>query len=165
MQRVGVAVNLQHPEHLSIDAVKAACGSWQRQQLETAQGTKTRHYVDVVLGGVAAVSGPALYLDAVPQRRRRQALAQLRTGSHWLAEETGRWQRQQRQERVCQHCAQLGVEVVEDLSHAVFVCPLTAPLRQQYPQLFQGHQSMQQFFSGDAIQLASFSRRCRELFP
>jgi hypothetical protein len=48
------------------------------------------------------------YLAVLPQRARRRALAQLRTGAHWLAEETGRWQRQERQQRMCMHCSALG---------------------------------------------------------
>ncbi len=54
---------------------------------------------------------PAAYIRAVRQRARRVALAQLRTGSHWLGEETGRWARVPREQRVCPHC-QGGVEGV-----------------------------------------------------
>ncbi|EFN51351.1 hypothetical protein CHLNCDRAFT_141074 [Chlorella variabilis] len=39
------------------------------------------------------------YLDAVRRRQDREALAQLRTGSHWGAEETGRWTRRPREQR------------------------------------------------------------------
>jgi hypothetical protein len=45
-------------------------------------------------------------------------LAQLRTGSHWLAEETGRWERVPRPQRTCPHCQ----DGLEDVKHALFVC-------------------------------------------
>ncbi len=63
---------------------------------------------------------PAAYLGAVRQRSRRVALAQLRTGSHWLAEETGMWEQMHRAQRTCPH-SQGGLE---DVQHALFVCSL-----------------------------------------
>ena len=71
------------------------------------------------------------YLEAV-RRRQQEALAQLRTGSHWGAEETGRWEHQPREARICPHC-QLGVE---DATHMIFDCPLYAPQRRRWGDLF-----------------------------
>ena len=51
------------------------------------QGTRVRQYVEAVGTECDCLPG---YLLKVQQRARRRALAQLRTGSHWLAEETGR---------------------------------------------------------------------------
>ena len=64
------------------------------------------HYVEAVRGGELAVEGygRVLYLDVVRERKRREALAQLRTGSHWWAEETGRWVGVAREHRMCPHC-------------------------------------------------------------
>ena len=59
-------------------------------------------------------------------------LAQLRTGSHWLGEETGRWARVPREQRLCPHC-QGGVEGVH---HVLFECPLYASARDRFPDLF-----------------------------
>ncbi len=53
-------------------------------------------YVGTVLGGRLPAPeeyAPAAYIGAVRLRSRWEALAQLRTGSHWLGEETGRWAR------------------------------------------------------------------------
>lgn len=76
------------------------------------------------------------YLAALQHRAKWRALAQLRTGSHWLAEETGRWQQQPRAERLCFCCAAAGEQHVEDVEHAVLVCPRAAHLRARYPSLF-----------------------------
>ena len=54
-------------------------------------------------------------VESVRERRRREALAQLRTGSHWLAEETGRWSRLSREQRICPHCG----SGVEDVAHVI----------------------------------------------
>ncbi len=66
--------------------------------------------------------GRSEYLRVVWERRQREALAPLRTGSHWRAEETGRWARSRvpRDQRMCPHCAGGG----EDVSHMLFDCPL-----------------------------------------
>ena len=54
-------------------------------------------------------------------RLRWEALAQLRTGSHWQAEQTGRWllPPQPRHARISPHCRQ----GVEDAAHMVYDCP------------------------------------------
>ena len=79
----------------------------QLQQLRAAAdregASKLRHYVQQVRG--LSLMPPALgqrqpYLEAVRRRQQREALAQLRTGSHWGAEETGRWRRQPREARL-----------------------------------------------------------------
>ena len=62
---------------------------------------------------------PAAYLGAVRQRALRAALAQLRTSSHWLAEETGRWELRLRTWVYCQ-------QGVQDVLHVLFVCRCSA---------------------------------------
>jgi hypothetical protein len=61
----------------------------------TRQGPSKMHcYVRQVWGpGLVrpALGRRQLYLEAVRRRRQLDALAQLRSGSHWGAEETGRW--------------------------------------------------------------------------
>ncbi len=68
---------------------------------------------------------PAAYLGAVRQHSCRVALAQLRTGSHWLAEETGRWKWVPRAQRTCPHC-QGGLEDVQPVLFACLVLQLSA---------------------------------------
>lgn len=166
MQQMGVQVDLQRPQQLGITNVKASCSAWFMRQFTEAQGTKTRHYVDVVCGGIDLEHyRPAAYLKMVPDRARRRALAQLRTGAHWLAEETGRWQNVERQHRVCTHCASHGEQHVDTVQHFLFACPRTACLREKYPALFPTAPlpSLAQFFAGDSVQLASFARACYSL--
>ena len=56
-----------------------------------------------------------------------RAIAQYRTGSHWLAVRTGRWHNKPRHARVCPHCK----DVMEDELH-LFECPLYGELRAQH---------------------------------
>ena len=165
MRCMNVAVDLQNPQQLRVGEVREGCTDWLLRQFSDAQGTKIRHYFDVVRGGAADdACHPASYLAVLPQRARRRALAQLRTGAHWLAEETGRWQRQERQERLCVHCSTLGHQHIETVPHFIFACPRTAALRAQFPQLFQeANASLAQFFAQDSVQLASFARACYSL--
>ena len=165
MQSMSVPVDLQAPCQLRVGEVQESCTGWLLRQFAAAQGTKIRHYFDVVRGGVAEdCLCPAEYLALLPQRARRRALAQLRTGAHWLAEETGRWQRQERQQRICVHCAALGQQHIETVQHYIFACPRTAALREQYPQLFgDAAASLAQFFGQDSVQLASFASACYRL--
>ena len=69
--------------------------------------SRLEHYVHNVVGALnlapAMFGQRETYLDAVRRRQDREALAQLRTGSHWGAEETGRWTRRPREQRVCPH--------------------------------------------------------------
>ena len=89
--------------------------------------SRFRHYVAGVCGGVVTADSVAQrqpYLLEVRERRRREALAQLRTGSHWGPEETMRWQRVPREQRTCQQCDS---GAVGDVPHIVFHCPFYAP--------------------------------------
>ncbi|KAL4858979.1 LINE-1 retrotransposable element ORF2 protein [Chlorella vulgaris] len=85
--------------------------------------------------GAAAADGMPGYLAALQHRAKWRALAQLRTGSHWLAEETGRWQQQPRAERLCSCCAAAGEQHVEDVEHAVLAQLLAAALAAMGAQL------------------------------
>ena len=49
----------------------------------------------------------------------RKALTQIRTSSHTLAIETGRWEKLKREERLCKHCNR---NLIEDEQHLIFDC-------------------------------------------
>ena len=98
----------------------------------TDASVKVQRYVSLVHGGNLEHYIPARYLSEVPERRRRQRLAQLRTGSHWLAEVTGCWKRLPRDQRPCPHCH----GELEDAEHMIFDCPLYCDLREQFTDLF-----------------------------
>ena len=48
-----------------------------------------------------------------------------------------------------------------DVGHIVFDCPLYAPERERWPDLFAGPPSLHAFFQQPAIALAQFAAACR----
>jgi hypothetical protein len=84
------------------------------------------------------------------------ALAQQRTGSHWLAEETGRWERVPRAQRTCPPC-QGGLE---DVQHAMLVCPLYSPVRARFPDLVF-EPTVHAFLEQDPVLIAAFVAECQ----
>ena len=97
---VGMPVDLQGPRALCVEQLRRAALGRHLQEVSAAAArpgaSKLAHYLATAWGGrlpPGEEHAPALapYLGAVRQRARRAALAQLRTGSHWPAEETGRW--------------------------------------------------------------------------
>ena len=103
---------------------------------------------------------PAAYLGAVVQRPRRAALAQRRTGSHWLAEETGRWEQRPRALRTCPHCQQ----GVEDVPHSLSVCPLYGQVRVRFPFLFSTPApSLCEFMQQDLVLLSAVAAECQRM--
>jgi hypothetical protein len=104
--------------------------------------SRLHHYFGVVRPDCLSPGGygrPA-YIEAVRERHRRRALAELRTGVHWGAVERDRLlgsARRPREQRHCEHCARAGLPGrVEDTHHIVFECALYTDLRQLSPQLF-----------------------------
>ena len=163
MQQRGITIDLTSPMPLCIKEVKQNFAQCYVDSLPTLQGTKIRSYFDQVRGALTVESyGPATYLGVVHGRSRRRCLAQLRTGSHWLAEETGRWQRAARNQRVCPHCSARGESHVKDVQHAVFSCRAYDDIRTQFGALFSQFSSDLTSFFGQPNQLAlaAFARAC-----
>jgi hypothetical protein len=164
MATIGIPLDLQQPVAIGRKQLQRCGLEHHLQQLGAAAtregASKLRHYVVDVCGGDMEVEcyGRAQYVDEVRERRRREALAQLRTGSHWGAEETGRWTGVVREQRSCPHCH----GGVEDVAHMVFDCPLFAPLREQYYTLFAQEHTLQSFFQQPAGPLAHFAAACRQ---
>ena len=70
------------------------------------------------------------YLDIITVRKFRFALAKLRTSSHSLEVEMGRWARPERiavENRKCKHC-----QILEDEFHFILECPLYSNIRTLY---------------------------------
>ena len=82
-----------------------------------------------------------------------QRLLRFRTGCHGLPEDIGSQSGVPRHQRVCQLCGTgFGDEV-----HLVFECAAMADLRGQFPDIFQPHQTMQQFmWQPNMLQVAKF---------
>ena len=103
---------------------------------------------------------PAAYLHAVGGWRQRKHLAQLRTGSHWLAVETGRCgnARVERAQRLCQRCDANSVDNVE---HMIFDCVAMDAEPQKHQSLFaRGRVALVDFFIQDPTELAAFVHNC-----
>lgn len=157
-----IPIDLQAPAPVSEAQVeKAMQGRW-LAELAACEKSKVHYYVHVVRDGIGAEGyQPAAYLTAVADRPRRVRLAQLRTGSHWLRIETGRWQKLERAQRMCPNC---GAAAVEDEAHMVFDCALYAGLRLQFADLFTlDDRNLALFLSQDPLRVAQFVHQCYEL--
>jgi hypothetical protein len=164
---IGMPADLQAPRPLCIKRLQQQAIGRHLAEIRAAAGrpgaSKLAYYVSAAWDGRLPpaeeyVPAPAAYVLAVRQRARRTALAQLRTGSHWLAEETGRWERLPREQRMCPNCQ----EGVEDVEHVLFVCPLYSPLRARFPDLFlQPEPSVHAFLQQDPVLLSAFVADCQ----
>ncbi len=90
-------MDLQNPRQLSLQLLQRRALAHHLGEIRAAAArpgaTKLAQYVGVILGDRLPTPeeyAPAAYIRAVRQQARRVALAQLRTGSHWLGEETAR---------------------------------------------------------------------------
>ena len=170
---VGRAPDLASPAPIDIADLRTAALSHHLSLLTAAAArpgaSMLSYYTQQVCGGELAAEdyASAPYLAAVRRRQHRTALAQIRTGSHWLEEATGRRQRRARDERTCPHCAQLSppTTVLEDPSHMALHCPLYSPLRQQWPELFPHSPppTLTSLLQQPAKPLAAFFAACRTL--
>ena len=100
------------------------------------------------------------YLQAVEPEAGRRALAQFRSGSHWLGVEAGRWirPRLEREERLCKRC---DLAAVDDEAHMIWACPKLIDIRIQHIDLFRdGAPQVERFLQQDASQLAAFLHKC-----
>ena len=164
----GVQLDLANPRPVSMAVVRQGCQQRQLQQLQAAAAregaTKLQHCTEAVWGGkldASSLGTPAAYLTHVRERCRREALAQWRTGSHWGAEETGRWLHLPREMRLCPHCCG-GIETVE---HMIFHCPLYDSLRTRFSDLFENRpMCLHAFLQQPAARLASFAAACRRVW-
>jgi len=161
LQQIGVDVDLEIPVELNVGTI---CQRWEDKYLERVRGitgTKIHHYVHEVRGGFPENEcGEAEYLSEVFRRDMRRPLAQLRMGAHWLREETGRWEKMEREERICNFCTTDGAENIENLDHMVFFCPKYECVRERYSCLSFSGLSIGAFFQQKAIRLASFAKAC-----
>ena len=122
---------------------------------------KVQQYLQLrPLAAETASYTPAAYLQAVGGWRQRQAVAQLRTGSSWLAVETGRHNGSERAERVCQRCSS---SATDDVEHMVFDCSALESHRWNHPSLFtRESRSLTDFFDQDPTELAAFVYECKK---
>lgn len=139
--------------------IKATLSELQRRYLTSVSESalpKVQSYIGQIaaplLIGTYQVSP---YLKEVTSRVQLRHLAQLRTGSHRLRVETGRWERPRlpRQERTCLRC---GSGNVDDEYHLVFDCPAMQELREQHAGLFAASEDLRSFLEQESLQVAAF---------
>ena len=116
---------------------RALATAGQQRQLQQFRLQATRvgttgyqHYTGDVCGSppTAEQLGQQVpYLD-VRQGSQQSALVQVQTGTHWGAEETGRFTQVPRPERICPRCQPHDSTAIEDATHMLLHCCLTHPL-------------------------------------
>jgi hypothetical protein len=100
------------------------------------------------------------YLSSVCNRHHRRALAQLRTGSHWLPVQQLRFVKHV--DKCMRKCAMCDWGVVGDEHHMIFDCPALQPVRQQFLGLFEEVHSAREFMNyTPAATAAAFAERSR----
>lgn len=153
------------PRAICIKALVAALQAQYFASVNACPLVKVQRWL-VVRGGPLAASGAqrnqlAPYQLAVPSRAGRRCLAQLRTGSHWLRSETGRWEggrRLERAERLCRRCDS---GLVDDAAHMVWGCPALVEQRLAHVGLFGDDvDTVAAFLGQEPSHVAAFARDC-----
>ena len=127
-----------------------------------SQSSKVQQYLRMRSAVDTASYTPAAYLQAVGGWKQRQRMAQLRTGSHWLAVETERFgaSATQREQRTCHRCSS---NSVDDEEHMVFDCAALEGQRWNHPSLFSsGSRSLREFMAQDPTEVAAFVWECHK---
>jgi len=155
---LGADCDVGNPRQVNVESLIAAAQEAQIASLLNG-GVKAQEYLKIVgVPSSASYTAPAAYLQIVQRWPERKRLAQLRTGAHSLAVETGRWRGLPREERVCQRC---GSGAVDDVRHMVFDCDQLMDERLQHPELFAaGSTELNDFFAQPPISLAGFVSKC-----
>ena len=108
---------------------------------------------------------PAAYFQAVGGWKQRQAVAQLCTGSSWLAVNVVGAQSNvvvPREERVCRRCSG---DVMDDAHHKVFHCVSMGSIRWNHSSLFingPGSRPLKVFMVQKSAEVAAFVYECKK---
>jgi Reverse transcriptase (RNA-dependent DNA polymerase) len=122
-------------------------------RLPGSGGPSTSYYFNKVHPTCTSAYLIPAYLKLLSRRRHRRALAQLRTGSHWLGTKDGEWWLRSGDRR-CSQCSTDG-----DLEHYIFSCPQFQGVRHDFPTLFGTPSlSLHAFFQLPPAALAAFAR-------
>ena len=166
-QKWGVQISLEEPSELNVNEV---CRRWKEwylnevQQVKPCQ-TKMHNYVHKIRNGLPANEYCASPCLDIIDFRRRQLLLQLRTGSHWLREETSRWGNVVKEEREnnCKECLKNGREICETVEHMIFDCPTYNEIRANFSCLDFTNNNLYEFLQQPATKLGSFTKACADL--
>ena len=159
-QSLGMPCNLAAPAPFDVKQKVIDLQAAYLSSVTASKSSKVQQYLrmrDVVVPETYCM---APYLRAVGGWRQRRGLAQLRTGSHWLAVESGRraGAAVPRDQRLCQRCNNGDVD---DEAHMVFRCAALSVLRREHASLFSPWpSSLRDFMGRDPTELAAFAYAC-----
>ena len=160
IESLGLPCDLTAPSRVDVKEAAAGLQSAYLASVADSSSTKVQQYLRMRDDVVPETYSMATYLRAVGGWRQRKRLAQLRTGSHWLAVESGRSgpARVPRDQRNCQRCS--SGEIVDE-GHMIFRCSALSAQRQRHAQLFSPWpDSMRSFMGRDPTAVAAFAYEC-----
>ena len=136
MAAAGQPLDLANPTPIPLAALATAGQQRQLQQFQAKAArvgaTRYQQYEGDVCGSPPTAKQLGLRepsLD-VRQRSQRSAVAQVRTGTRWGAEESGRFTQVPHPERIRPRCQLHGTTHIEDATHMLLHCCLNHPLRE-----------------------------------
>ena len=88
---LGMPCDIITPQSVNVSAVAEKLQSSYLELVNACSGIKMQQYLHLRFEVDSASNTLAAYLQAIGGWRQRKHLAQLRTGPHWLAMETGRY--------------------------------------------------------------------------
>ena len=157
----GVPCDLAAPQPVDVTAVVHHLKAAYLASVSAAEGTKMREYMAMRGPLTPAAYQPAAYLRAVGGWKQRKRLAQLRTGSHWLAVETGRWAAGGADAHGTRRCQRCVSSAVDDVAHMVFGCAALETVRMGYASLFsRPGLGLSEFMAQDPAKVAAFVLEC-----
>ena len=109
----GVEISLEEPREVNVNDVCARWQEWYLDRVHNCTGTKIHKYVHVTRKGLPANECQATSCLQIPDFRKRQRAVQFRMEAHSLREETGRWEKLEREKRTCKQCSEQGMEECE----------------------------------------------------
>ena len=161
LESLSLPCSLAAPAVVDVNKGVSSLQSAYLSSVNDSESSKVQQYLrmrDAVLPETYCM---APYLRAVGGWRQRKRLAQLRTGSHWLAVESGRRvgsAEVPRDQRVCQRC---NSGEVDDEAHMVFRCAALSGLRREHASLFAPWpDSLRSFMGRDPKAVAAYVYAC-----
>lgn len=134
--------------------------------LVSEEGSKTKYYIQTIRNNELSRDTYELqpYLKALNSWKQKSALAQFRTGSHWLNVEQGRFTGVQHEDR---HCTRCSASVVDNEEHMIFECPALQSMREEATELFEniqhdGNNRVHAFLHQNYGKVSKFIASCRE---
>ena len=159
---LGLPCDLADPQPVDTKLAVAQLQSAYLASVTDSSSSKVQQYLRMRAPPSPEDYEMAAYLTAVGGWKQRKRLAQLRTGSHWLAVETGRSGpgAVPRSERFCQRCHS---GEVDDEEHMILRCTAHTAQRMQHASIFTPWpDSLRSFMARDPTQVASFAHHCCE---